>query len=118
LLASIWRDATGSGSTPRSGHSLSPRASTASAGGHYYNPPRHTGLRSDGAPYLWYPCLIVARRTGRLREEPTLVKTTLLLPPPLWRAAKVRALDERTNLKQIMVNALQAYLKTPKKEPR
>jgi hypothetical protein len=39
-------------------------------------------------------------------------------PPPRWRAAKHRALDERTNLKQVVVNALQAYLRTPKKEPR
>jgi hypothetical protein len=61
---------------------------------------------------------MVARRTGRPREELPLVKTTLLLPPPLWRAAKLRALDERTNLKQVVVNALQAYLRTPTKEPR
>jgi hypothetical protein len=40
------------------------------------------------------------------------------LLPPLWRAAKLCALDERTNLKQVVVNALQAYLRTPKKEPR
>lgn len=44
-------------------------------------------------------------------------KTSLELPEPLWRAAQIRALDEHTSLKQIMVNALQAYLRTPKKEP-
>jgi hypothetical protein len=61
---------------------------------------------------------MVAGRTGRPRDDLPLVKTTLLLPPPLWRAAKVRAVDERTNLKQIVVKALQAYLRTPLKEPR
>ena len=51
-------------------------------------------------------------------ERSPLVKTTLLLPPPLCRAAKLRVLRERTNLEQVVVNARPAYLRTPKKEPR
>ena len=41
------------------------------------------------------------------------VKTSLKLPPALWRAAKVRAADERTNMRAIIIRALTAYLATP-----
>lgn len=41
------------------------------------------------------------------------VKTTVDLPESLWRAAKVRALDERTDLRRVLLAALRAYL-----EPR
>jgi hypothetical protein len=48
-----------------------------------------------------------------MREErrPT-VKTTVDLPEPLWRAVKIRALDERTDLRSIVIAALEAYLRT------
>jgi hypothetical protein len=44
------------------------------------------------------------------------VKTTLELPTELWRAARVRALDERTNLKALVVRGLEMVLaqKPPK----
>jgi hypothetical protein len=45
-------------------------------------------------------------------------KTSLELPEPLWRAAQIRALDEGTSFKQIIVQALQSYLKTAPKEKR
>ncbi len=45
------------------------------------------------------------------------VKTTVDLPESLWRAAKIRAMDERTDLRRVIIAALEAYLKTkPRKE--
>jgi len=41
------------------------------------------------------------------------IKTSLKLPPALWRGAKIRAADERTNLRAIIIRALTAYLATP-----
>ncbi|MCW5891653.1 MAG: CopG family transcriptional regulator [bacterium] len=43
-----------------------------------------------------------------------LVRTTLELPPALWRAAKIRAMDERRDLRAVIIDALRAYLATPK----
>lgn len=48
-------------------------------------------------------------------SEPT-VKTTVELPEGLWRAAKIRAMDERTDLRTILIAALAAYLGKPKKD--
>lgn len=45
------------------------------------------------------------------RRERT-VKTTIDLPENLWRAAKIRALDERTDLGSVVIAALEAYLQT------
>ena len=39
------------------------------------------------------------------------VKTSLKLPTEVWRAARIRALDERTELQVIVTRALEAYLK-------
>lgn len=44
-------------------------------------------------------------------RKPT-VKTTVDLPEPLWRAVKIRALDERTDLRSVVIAALEAYLHT------
>lgn len=43
------------------------------------------------------------------------MKTTVELPESLWRAAKIRAMDERSDLRAVLISALIAYLKTPKK---
>ena len=46
-----------------------------------------------------------------------MVKTTVDLPESLWRTSKIRAMDERTDLRSVMIAALEAYLKTkPRKE--
>jgi hypothetical protein len=45
-------------------------------------------------------------------------KTTLDLPETLWRAAKIRAMDEGRPLTAVVVAALTHYLKTVPKEPR
>ena len=39
------------------------------------------------------------------------VKTTIKLPAELWEKAKVRAIEDRTDLRTIVVAALGAYLK-------
>jgi hypothetical protein len=49
---------------------------------------------------------------GRSRKEgETTVKTTVDLPEALWRKAKVRAMDERTDLRQVVIAALESHLK-------
>ncbi len=48
----------------------------------------------------------------------TVVRTTVELPPALWRAAKVRAVDERSDLRAIIIAALRAYLRKPKDDIR
>jgi hypothetical protein len=42
-------------------------------------------------------------------------KTTLTLDDDMWRAAKIRAMDEGTSLQRVLTAALAQYLKTPKK---
>ena len=41
------------------------------------------------------------------------VKTTVELPQELWRAAKIRAMDEHTDLRSVVIAALGAYLRIP-----
>ncbi len=42
-----------------------------------------------------------------------LVKTTVELPQELWRASKIRAMDEQTDLRSVVIAALRAYLQIP-----
>ena len=44
-------------------------------------------------------------------------KTTVDLPETLWRAAKIRALDERSDLGAVVIAALETYLKAKPKPP-
>lgn len=44
-----------------------------------------------------------------------MVKTTIKLPEGLWRAARIRALDERAEFQAVVARALERYLKTPVK---
>lgn len=41
-----------------------------------------------------------------------MVKTTLRLPEALWRAARIRAIDERVDFQDIVARGLELYLKT------
>ena len=51
------------------------------------------------------------------RENGDTVKTTVELPQELWRAAKLRAMDERSDLRAVVIAALEAYLRSkPRKE--
>ena len=38
------------------------------------------------------------------------MKTTVELPGELWRAAKIRAMDERADLRTVLIRALEDYL--------
>jgi hypothetical protein len=49
-------------------------------------------------------------------NHPDVVKTSLALPRPLWKAAHVRALDDNRDLQDVIVAALEAYLKPARKE--
>ena len=40
------------------------------------------------------------------------VKTTVDLPEDLWRAAKIRAMDEHADLRSVIIAALRVYLKS------
>jgi hypothetical protein len=46
-------------------------------------------------------------------SDSELVKTTVELPTDLWRAAKIRAMDERVDLRTIFIRALEAFLNHP-----
>jgi hypothetical protein len=39
------------------------------------------------------------------------VRTTVDLPESLWRAAKIRAMDDHSDLRTVIVAALEAYLR-------
>jgi hypothetical protein len=43
-------------------------------------------------------------------EKPDVVKTTVELPAELWREAKIRAMDERVDLRTVFIRALEKYL--------
>lgn len=44
---------------------------------------------------------------------PKRIQTTLVLDDALWRRAKMRAVDERCSLRDILTRALLAYLLLP-----
>jgi hypothetical protein len=51
------------------------------------------------------------------RSDSDTVKTTVELPGELWRAAKIRAMDERADLRSVLIRALEDYLKADEAEP-
>ncbi len=67
------------------------------------------------------PCILrpVKARESEIREvkpaAKTTVKTTVELPEDLWRAAKIRAMDERSDLRSVLIAALDAFLKPSRK---
>lgn len=52
------------------------------------------------------PAVAKARRDA-VREP---IKTSIELPGDLWREAKIRAMDDRVDLRTVMIRALEAYL--------
>jgi hypothetical protein len=50
------------------------------------------------------------------RSDSDTVKTTVELPGELWRAAKIRAMDERADLRTVLIRALEDYLKEHQQE--
>jgi hypothetical protein len=43
--------------------------------------------------------------------QDTPMKTTVELPKALWQAAKIRAIHDDTDLKHVVIAALESYLK-------
>jgi hypothetical protein len=62
-----------------------------------------SGMRYSTAAIL--PAVSKAKRS-----ESEVVKTTVELPADLWRAAKIRAMDERVDLRTILIRALEGFL--------
>ncbi len=56
--------------------------------------------------------VVAARRT-----DSDTVKTTVELPGELWRAAKIRAMDERADLRTVLIRALEDYLRVAEPAP-
>jgi hypothetical protein len=50
------------------------------------------------------------------RTDGDTVKTTVELPGELWRAAKIRAMDERADLRTVLIRALESYLRDSEPE--
>ena len=50
------------------------------------------------------------------RTDSDTVKTTVELPGELWRAAKIRAMDERADLRTVLIRALEDYLRVNQPE--
>lgn len=45
-----------------------------------------------------------------------MVRTSLTLPEDLWKATQHRAVETRSSLRQIIIEALTSHLKTPPKK--
>ncbi|MCX6553240.1 MAG: hypothetical protein NTY02_19925 [Acidobacteria bacterium] len=50
--------------------------------------------------------------------KPRDVKTTVELPAEVWRAAKIRAMDDYSDLRTVITSALRAYLRAPQEGSR
>jgi hypothetical protein len=47
------------------------------------------------------------------------LKTTVVLPRDLWKRARIKAVEEETDLSTLIAKAIEAYLKSkPRKERR
>ncbi len=46
------------------------------------------------------------------------VKTTVVLPAALWERARFHAIEERTDFRSVVIMALEAYLKAPRRGGR
>lgn len=49
------------------------------------------------------------------KEPVEMIKCTMKLPAPIWRAGRIRALDERRDFQDVVASALELYLKQPQK---
>jgi hypothetical protein len=56
----------------------------------------------------------------RIKEpKGSAVKMTVEVPIEVWKRAKVRAIDEQSDLRSVVIAALESYLKTrPSRGPR
>ena len=51
------------------------------------------------------------------RNDSDTVKTTVELPGELWRAAKIRAMDERADLRTLLIRDLDDYQRDGEPDP-
>jgi hypothetical protein len=51
----------------------------------------------------------------KTKEPIEMVKCTMKLPADIWRAGRIRALDERRDFQEVVADALKLYLKQPQK---
>lgn len=70
--------------------------------------------RADSVPSPRIMRLVKGRDVEAQPARPATVKTTVELPEDLWRAAKIRAMDERSDLRSVLIAALATYLKPRK----
>lgn len=56
-------------------------------------------------------CTQTESQCGQNHGEPSMVKTTLLMPEDLWRRAKIRALEENRDLRDLLLEGLELVLK-------
>jgi hypothetical protein len=57
----------------------------------------------------------MARREPRALEGEPVVKTTIELPESMWKAVKVRAAQEGSDLRHVIMDALKVHLGLKKK---
>jgi hypothetical protein len=53
-------------------------------------------------------------RKASKADEASTVRTTLVIPEELWRQAKIRALQENRDLRDLLIEGLELVLKRPK----
>jgi hypothetical protein len=51
---------------------------------------------------------------GARDAEQANIKTTVELPGEIWRAAKIRAVNDQSDLRTVVIAALKAYLHLPR----
>ena len=67
-------------------------------------------------PIFPYTYLFMTPKGVPREKGESMRKTTIDLPAGLWRAAKIRAVDEGSDLRSVIIEALTAHLKAkPKK---
>ena len=64
-------------------------------------------------PYKLIGVMKDIRKAARTSET---VKTTMVLPKDLWKAAKIRAVEEDADLNGVVIAALEAYVKVKRRE--
>jgi hypothetical protein len=57
-------------------------------------------------------------RQSNFPEGVKRMKTSIEIPEDVWRAAKIRAMDEKKNFQDIVAEALREYLRKQKKGGR
>ena len=69
-------------------------------------------LRGVSMAALLYGDTAILPAVTKVRREAARepIKTSIELPGDLWREAKIRAMDDRVDLRTVMIRALEAYL--------